>query len=60
MWIRKRFDGLRETDSVLLDVLEFFFEIPFQIPPPRAYHTERMGDQVDGEGYGERLISGRS
>ena len=31
MRIQKRFDGLRETHSVLPDVLDFFFEIPFEL-----------------------------
>jgi len=30
MRIQKRFDGLCETDSVLPDVLDFFFEVPFE------------------------------
>lgn len=30
MWIKKRFDGLCETDSVLLDILEVFCKVPFE------------------------------
>ena len=30
MRIQKRFDGLRETHSVLPDILDFFFKIPFE------------------------------
>ena len=30
MRIQKRFDGLRETHSVLPDVLNLFFEVPFE------------------------------
>lgn len=35
--IGKRFDGLRETHFVLPDVLDFFFEIPFEFN--RVEHT---------------------
>lgn len=35
--IGKRFDGLRETHFVLPDVLDFFFEIPFEFH--RVEHT---------------------
>ena len=35
--IRKRFDGLCETHFVLPDVLNFFFEIPFEFH--RVEHT---------------------
>jgi hypothetical protein len=35
--VQKRFDGLRETYSVLLDVLDFFFDVPFEFH--RAEHT---------------------
>jgi hypothetical protein len=30
MRVQKRFDGLRETHSVLPDVLNFFLEVPFE------------------------------
>ena len=35
--IRKRFDGLHETHSVLPDVLDFFIEVPFEFH--RVEHT---------------------
>jgi len=37
--VQERFDGLRETYSVLPDVLDFFFEVPFEFH--RAEHTIR-------------------
>ena len=37
VWIGKRFNGFRETHFVLPDVLDFFFEIPFEFH--RVEHT---------------------
>ncbi len=45
MGIQKRLDGLRETHSVLPDVLDFFFEVPFKFH--RAEHTTLGGHRTD-------------
>lgn len=56
--IQKRFDGLRETHSVLPDVLDFFFEVPFEfhwaedttLGRHRTRRAEEGNDQIVGNG----------
>lgn len=58
MRIQKRFDGLRETHSVLPDVLDFFFEVPFEfhwaehttLGRHRTRRAEEGNDQIVGNG----------
>jgi hypothetical protein len=47
--IQKRLDSLRETHSVLPDVLDFFFEIPFKFH--RAEHTTLGGHRTDDRAF---------
>ncbi len=46
--IQERFDSLRETHSVLPDVLNFFFEVPFEFHCAKDTIPGRSGTRSTG------------